>query len=167
MTLEPGTLEDMPERPEPNGQSVAGAMAPLPPPSREYRAMVTFTVAGAFLVVALFLFAGVLSFAPVALASVALGTVALLMTAYGLSGRQPWAIAVMSPILWLLVILGAIEFVGAFTHNAINIPIGGILALWALRAPTHGTAGPLGATGTFVIVAIVLSSVLPLLGPAF
>lgn len=135
--------------------------------------MVAFSIGGLFILAVLLLVGGQLSTSPpiggvVAFAGAVLGLTAMLAAALGLAYGRPWAAAVATPMLVLLVIGGAIEFVVAFTRNSINIPIGALLALWALRAPLRtppdaetGTR-PWRFAGAAVVVAMLLSTGWPL-----
>jgi hypothetical protein len=175
--LEPSHYQEVVGPPVEGDTPVPGAPPPGPPtlavgPSREYRATVTFTLGGAVTLLALFLVGGQLSTTPavlgaITLGSVLLGMLALFAAAFGLSGGRAWAISVMTAMLWLLVIEGVIEFVLALIHSALNIPIGALLALWALRAPIRALAvAPWGGRAITVFAALVLSPVLPLIAPA-
>ncbi|MEO5704210.1 MAG: hypothetical protein ABIR64_04355 [Candidatus Limnocylindrales bacterium] len=151
---------------------------PLPPPpgrgpSREYRAAVAFMIGGgAILVVALLLSGSFLQTTPpirglIALVGVILGVLAMLGTAYGLSSGRRWAVAVATPMLVLLVLAGAIETIFALTRSTIHIPIGALLAIWALRAPLRtpvdgsGAGRAWGAVGALAFGAMLISTAWP------
>lgn len=151
-------------------------MTPGTGPSREYRASVTFMIGGAvILMVALLVSGSVLQAVPpirgvVALAGVLLGIVVMFGTAYGLSQGRGWAAAVATPMLVLLVVAGAIETVVALTRSTINIPIGALLAVWALRAPmrTVGASGgspAWGAAGLLAFGGMLVSAAWPIVSP--
>jgi hypothetical protein len=173
MTLEPSHYEEIVGPPPGDAAQPATDQTPPPRgPSREYRASITFTIGGAFALLALFLFGGAFSLTPAVLgvlilASVLLGMVAQFATAYGLAGGRAWAIAVMTPLLWLLVIEGAIQFIQSLLQGSLNIPIGALLAMWALRAPIrHLPVRAWGGRGTAVFLASIVSAVLPWFAPA-
>jgi len=173
------TLE--PSEALPNGDaSPSGGAAPPAPgrgPSREYRASVAFTIGGAAILFVVLLVSGsILNPSPpirgvVLLAGVILGVAALLGTAYGLSRGSGWAVAAATPMLWVLVVAGITETVVAATHSTINIPIGALLAVWALRAPVRsgseaGRSSPaLGVAGALALGAMLLSAGWPLVSP--
>jgi hypothetical protein len=172
VTLEPSQPEQVREEiPEPPGAPPTGR------PSREYRATVAFTIGGLFaLIVALLLFGNVLQVVPpirgaLVLGGALLGTVAMLAAAYGLASGRGWAIVVATPMLLLLVLAGVIEVVEALTHNTIDIPLGALLAVWALLAPVRTPVDPTqgsrtwGVAGTLVLAAMVVSTAWPIVSP--
>lgn len=178
MTLEPSETDQPGDGPPPP----ASPALPLPPPvgrgpSREYRASVTFMIGGAAILVVLLLVSGsVLQAAPpirgvVALAGVLLGIVVMFGTAYGLSQGREWAAAVATPMLVLLVVAGVVETIVALTRSTINIPIGALLALWALRAPMRtrndasGGSPAWGAAGVLAFGGMLVSAAWPIVSP--
>jgi len=114
-------------------------VVPVPggPPTREYRAMVTFVVAAAFILVVLAVFSGYMSRLP-PVASLFLGALFALavdaIEAYGLYLRRPWARFAMTPMLWIVLVFGLLSSLVALGRSTIEIPIGSILAIWALNA---------------------------------
>jgi hypothetical protein len=132
------------------------------PPTREYRAMVTFVVAAAFIVVVLAVFSGYLSGLP-PVASLFLGAVFALavdaIEAYGLYLRRPWARFAMTPMLWIVLVFGLLSSVVALGRSTIEVPIGSILAIWALNARPAKALGRVPASSTegtlLLIVAFV------------
>jgi hypothetical protein len=75
------------------------------------------------------------------LVAVALGANALFLAwvGNGLAAREPWARPVAILALWSLVVFGILDTLTALAQNRLNIPIGAILAAYALAAP----AGPI------------------------
>lgn len=153
----------------------------LPPvgsggPTREYRATATFLLGGLFTPGFLFVYQGAFWVDPtirsvLLVSGVMLSVVALLVTAFGLASGRGWAVAVMSPLLKVLVLAGAIEVISALAHGTIAIPFVALLAVWALRAPrrsrpTAGEPAPRwGFTGALVIGAMLFSTAWPLVNP--
>ena len=87
----------------------------------------------------------------------------------GLGDGTVWARPVVILTLWLMALTGIVDTIVAFAEGRINIPIGTLLALWALAAP----AGPfripeIGADRTRAIAgclaALALFLVPPVLG---
>lgn len=178
MTLQPS---------EPNQSSggppqspIAAINLPPPPgrgPSREYRASVTFTIASGAILIGLLLVSGaVLQTAPpirgvLAIAGVLLGLVVMFGTVYGLAHGRGWAVGVATPMLLLLLVAGVIETVVALTRSSINIPIGSLLALWALRAPIRTRAGQSGGSpawgpaGALAFGGMLVSMGFPIVSP--
>lgn len=178
MTLEPSETDQPDHGPTPP----ASPAITLPPPpgrgpSREYRASVTFMIGGAAILVVLLLLSGsLLQAAPpirgvFALVGVLLGIVVMFGTAYGLSNGRGWAVAVATPILLLVVVAGVVETIVALTHSTINIPIGALLALWALRAPirtqadSSGGSPAWGLAGALAFGGMLLSAGWPVVSP--
>ena len=142
-------------------------------PTREYRAAVAF-IANALLVFGVLAWFGAASdvllvgrlvhaFGP------AVGATVMLLVAAGLAVRRSWAAAAMTPLLWLLVIGGTISFVLALAQRTIQIPIGPLLAVWALRAKPLGAPamGPRpGLAGRALVVVGVVAAAWPLAAPA-
>jgi len=79
--------------------------------------------------------------------------------AFGLAQRAVWAIAAMTPLLYLLAVSGVISFVLALTRSTFEIPLGLILAIWALRAPQARATGSVGA-GAAAVVAVAVTAAL-------
>jgi hypothetical protein len=105
----------------------------------------------------------------VVLAGVLLGMVAMAAAAFGLATGRRWAVAATTPMLLLLVFAGTFELVWALTHGSITVPIGGVLALWALRAPLQARSeadGPpgrrLGVPGALAVGATAMSVAWPI-----
>ena len=164
MTLEPGESAQESEGPLPGeGRQTPGR------PSREYRATVAFLIGGSFTAIALLVYSGILSTSPpirgaVVVAGVVLGMLAMFVAALGLANGHRWASAVMTPMLWLVVIAGSIQLVWALSRGSIDLPFGLVLGIWALRAPirTPADAGPVlarwGVAGTVTLVAMLVST---------
>jgi hypothetical protein len=154
-----------------------GAPPPVDGPSRESRAATAFFLVGIFgLVASLFVVGSIFQTARpvhgiVALAGAWLGMLATLAAAFGLTSGRRWAIAVATPMLALMVILGFVEVIVAFTHNTLQIPIGAFVAMWALRAPFRTPIDPIrgaprpGIAGVVVLGAMLLATGWPLVSP--
>jgi hypothetical protein len=137
---------------------MAIAVNPMAPggPTREYRASAAFLIAAAFMLVILLLVVGSVSTGPPARWVVPLvGPVVLMLilfaTAVGLAQRATWATVAMTPLLYLLVVSGAISFVLGLLRSTLEVPLGLILAVWALRAPPSTASLPLGRVATAVV----------------
>jgi len=156
-----------PERSAPTaGAAAVAAAAPAGPPTREYRALVTFVVASVFITVAVLLFGGdmerVTSSAS-ALPAGLLGMAVNVVAAWGLAAGRDWARYAMTPILWIYVGAGILVFLAALTHNGVNIPIGAILAAWALYSKPSEALGPVPAQsmeGTLLVLGAVVAAVI-------
>jgi hypothetical protein len=135
--------------------STAAATRASGAPTREYRAIVTFAVAAAYVLVALVIAKGTQAAALAAL----IGLVASLVEARGLSQGSEWARYAMTPMLWIYVVAGLLVFLVVLLHNAINIPLGVILAAWALSARPSESLGPVPAASTAGAL-LLLSSIL-------
>jgi hypothetical protein len=138
-----------------------------PQPTREYRASVTFTILAFVLIIAIVVLgsqAG--SFAFGALLGPILGLVAYGMAAYGLSQRRDWARFAMVPLLWIVLVSGLVSSLIALGQSRIDIPIGSLLAIWALSARPSVALGPVPTSsneGTLLVVAAVIGALLPYL----
>jgi len=150
----------------------ADAPAPPPPsawspgpPTREYRAQWTFIIATAFLAFAYVVImtrAGGGGGGGLFLAG-ALGIGVNGAAAWGLANRRDWARFAMTPLLWIYVVAGALVFVIALVSGGINIPIGAILAAWALLARPSEALGPVPASsteGTVLILGAVVAALI-------
>jgi hypothetical protein len=65
----------------------------------------------------------------------ALNAAYLVWIANNLAARRPWARPVAIVVLWALVVFGVIDLFLALVQGRINVPIGAILAAYALLAP--------------------------------
>jgi hypothetical protein len=140
-------------------------------PTREYRAAMGFIASSVFVLLVLAWGAApgvppvgrlVHAFGP------ALSATVLLLVAAGLAVRRAWAVAAMTPLLWLLVIGGAIAFGLALAQGTLQLPIGALLAAWALRAKplaAPAPAGRAGFSGRGLVVLAVVAAVWPLAAP--
>jgi hypothetical protein len=137
------------------------------PPTREYRGTVTFSVAAAFGIVVLVLAgshlpSGIGTTGNVVALGLIVGIVADLIEASGLSSGRDWARYAMTPMLWIILIAGVISFVLALAQSTIQIPIGTMLAIWALRAQPAAAMGPIpnssGAGNALVLAALVTAA---------
>ena len=135
------------------------------PPTREYRATTTFVVAAIFLTVAVLLFGRYMDrFASTSAIYVGLlGIVINVIAAWGLAAGRGWARYAMTPLLWIYVGAGILVFVVALSRNSFNIPIGGIVAAWALYAKPSEALGPVPAQsveGTLLILGAIVAAVI-------
>ena len=88
----------------------------------------------------------------------------------GLLLRRPWAVAMATPILLLLVVVGALLFVDALAHQSLNIPIVPLICIWALwprAAEVSSSVRPatLGRSDSIRAVAIGLGCTVALAWP--
>jgi hypothetical protein len=145
-------------------------------PSREFRARTVLFIMGAISVLAIALYQGMISSVPaigaVSLAGPVVAAAVELVVAFGLALRLLWASAAMTPVLWILGVSGALTFVLSLATGRLDIPIGAILAIWALRAPPSSTpdAAPGQPTRTvlapIVVAALLVASAWPLIVPS-
>jgi hypothetical protein len=137
-------------------------------PTREYRGMWTFAISGVFLVLALLVVlggSGTLTSSG-AFVGALLGTAVSLIEARGLFQRRDWARYAMTPMLWIHVGAGVLVFLVALQRNSFNIPIGAILAAWALTARPSEALGPVAASsseGTYLVIGLIVASVVQFL----
>jgi hypothetical protein len=130
--------------------------------TREYRAIMTFAVSAGFLIVALLITPSQTGIVLGAL----LGIAVSLVEARGLSQRRDWARFAMAPLLWIYVGAGMLVFVVVLARGGVNIPIGGILAAWALSAKPSEALGPMptsSAQGTYLILAAIVAALIQVL----
>ena len=157
MAMEPGVQPDGTAAPPEAVAPVRGG-----PPTREHRATVTFVVAAAFILVVLAVFSGYMSRLP-PVASLFLGALFALavdaIEAYGLYLQRAWARFAMTPMLWIVLVFGLLSSLVALSRSTIEIPIGSILAIWALSARPAKALGRIPASSTegtlLLIVAFV------------
>jgi hypothetical protein len=145
-------------------------------PSREYRATAALLVTGIFTLLVILLYARTISSVPaigvITLAGYVIGALVELVIAFGLAWRLQWASAAMTPALWILGLSGVLTFVVSLAGGGVDIPIGAILAIWALRAPPRGTPDPAagqslgGALTAILVAALVVVAAWPLIVPA-
>jgi hypothetical protein len=138
------------------------------PPTREYRAQWTFILATVFLS-----FAYVLILARAGgsvggglLLAGALGIAVNGAGAWGLANRRDWARSAMTPILWIYVGAGLLVFVLVLARGGLNIPIGAVLAAWALLARPSEALGPVPGSstgGTVLILGAVAAALVQFL----
>ena len=126
--------------PEPITAATAGR------PSREYRATTAFLLTGTFTLLVILLYAATISSVPairaMTLAGPVIGSVVEIVIAVGLAWRLRWARAAMTPALSILAFSGVVTFLLSLAGGGIDIPLGAILAIWALRAPPRGAPDP-------------------------
>ena len=129
--------------------------------------MWTFAISGAFLLVGVLLLTtgGGFGFGPTgsgAFYGALLATVVNLVEARGLSNGRDWARYAMTPMLWIFVGAGVLLFLVSLGQNSFNIPIGGILAVWALNARPNEALGAVpaaSAEGTYLILGAIIPAV--------
>ena len=161
---------------EPPAVDGSGAAA-LPPltgraPTREYRTMVGMWITAVFGIVILVLgatFAGpALAYAPLAVFAILASIAVNVVEAVGLNGRAPWARYAMTAMCWIALIVGLVGFVIALTRSTLNVPVGSILAGWALAAQPDASLGPVPSASTeglLLVLASLALAILPFLGP--
>ena len=152
------------------------AVASAGRPSREYRATAAFLLTGVFLLLAVLLYGRTISSVPtigvMTLAGPVIGAVVELALAFGLAWRRHWAYAAMTPALWILVLSGVLTFLLSLAGGRLDIPIGAILAIWALRAPPRGTPDPAplqpagGVLAPILVATLAVVAAWPLIVPA-
>jgi len=137
------------------------------PPTREYRAQWTFILATVFL---LFAYALVLSRAGSGAGGVllagGLGIAVNAIAALGLASGRDWARYAMTPILWIYIGAGLLVFVVVLGQGGVNIPLGAILAAWALLARPSEALGPVPTSsleGTLLILGAVAAALVQFL----
>jgi hypothetical protein len=152
-----GDAADAATAAEANAADAPGGPGQPPPststpgaPTREYRAQWTFIIATAFL---LFAYVLILSRAGGSvggglLLAGALGIAVNAAAAWGLANRRDWARYAMTPILWIYVGAGVLVFVIVLARGGVNIPVGAILAGWALFARPSEALGPMPTSST-------------------
>jgi hypothetical protein len=89
-----------------------------------------------------------------------------LVAALGLQSRAYSARYAMTPLLWILLVTGAFAFVGGVLRSTLFLPIGAILAWWALRAQPDPALGRLtigSGAGTLLIAAAAASTILSII----
>jgi hypothetical protein len=147
--------------------SASSSAEPSGAPTREFRARWTFTIAAAFGASLLILYNGLLGAFPIsAVLGAILNVIAAAIEASGLAGRRDWARYAMTPLLWLFIVTGLLQLLLALTNNGFNIPIGAILAAWALLAKPSTALGPVptrSTEGQFLVAGAVASAVLSIL----
>ena len=130
--------------------------------TREYRAIITFAISAGLLIVGF-----LITPSPTAVVLGALlGLVVSLVEARGLSQRRDWARYAMAPLLWIYVGAGVVVFVLVLARGGVNIPIGAILAAWALSAKPSEALGPIPASsvqGTYLIIGAIVAAVIQVL----
>jgi hypothetical protein len=157
-------------RPTTDSTVEAGASAPPVPPrpvtrTREYRAQVTFALAAVFITVVVLRLGSVERFAPApsVLPAALLGIAVNVVAAWGLPAGRPWARYAMTPLLWIDVGAGVLTFLVALSGNALDIPIVGVVAAWALTARPSEALGPVPASsteGTLLILGAIVAAVI-------
>lgn len=93
--------------------------------------------------------------------------VILVVAAWGLNSRRPWAVAACTPMLVILLVAGLVSFVVAVLQARLQIPLGAVVAWWALRAPPEPRPEPVraGMVGSLLVAGLLLVSLLPLATP--
>jgi hypothetical protein len=144
-------------------------------PSREYRATTAFLVTGTFTLLVILLYARTISSVPairaMTLAGPVIGSVVEIVIAGGLASRLRWANAAMTPVLWILFLGGVLTFLISLGRGSLDVPIGAILAIWALRAPLRAAPDPAagqplsGVLAAILVAALVVVAAWPLIVP--
>lgn len=142
------------------------------PATREYRAVIAFLGLATFgAVIWLLVALGSRPVHPivylVTLAVPLLTILVLVVEAWGLSGRRAWAVAACTPMLVILLVAGIVSFVVALVQARLDIPLGTLLAWWALRAPPEPRPQPTrgGLAGVLLLGGLLLFSLAPLVIP--
>jgi hypothetical protein len=134
-------------------------------PSREYRATTVLVLAGVFTLFVVLAYRGTISSVPaigfVTLVGPVVGAIVELVIAFGLAWHVRWAHVAMTPALWILALSGVLSFLASLGGGRLDIPIGAVLMLWALRAPASGTPDPApGQSARPVLAPILVGSLL-------
>jgi len=134
------------------------------PATREYRALVTFAVAAVFVTLVVVVVDGNMERSATPMSVLWAGLLGIannVVAAWGLAAGRPWARYAMTPILWIYVGAGVLTVLVALSRGSVNIPIGAILAAWALYAKPSEALGPIppssAAGAVLVAVTFVLS----------
>jgi hypothetical protein len=153
------------------------AAAQRPGPTREDRAGKAFLTIGVFVAAVLLIVgtnaAGFTALQrTVSLVPAAFEAVAPFVMLYGVAGRRPWALAALTPVLWILIVEGIVSSIVALGHSNLQIPIGTLLGIWVLRAPPEhrstGAAPARFSIASLVIVVLFLAGPIgPVAGNAF
>lgn len=170
MAMPPDSTDQPPEGPDaPGDQGQPPPSTSFPgPPTREYRAQWTFIIVAAFLVFAyvVILSRGGGSAGGGLLLAGLLGIAVNGAAAWGLANGRDWARYAMTPLLWIYVGSGVLVFVIALARGGVNIPIGAILAGWALLARPSEAVGPVPSSsteGTLLLLGAVAAAVIQFL----
>ena len=127
---------------------VAGGAVQQPNEDRIRRAIIALGLTLAFDLVVLGIYALSPGVEPVVRVVGVAGALLLLVVIgaeiVGLLRRRPWAVAVATPILLLLVVVGAIVFLTALSQRSLNLPIVPLICIWAVWP----RGAPSGAQGT-------------------
>ena len=144
-------------------------------PSREDRATVAFLATGLFLLLVVLLYRGTISSIPVVGAMTLVGPVIAatveLLLAVGLAAGARWARAAMTPVLWIVGLSGVITFLVSLTRGGIDIPIGALVAIWALQAPPRRGLGEApgqragSVAATILVTGMAIVAAWPLIAP--
>jgi hypothetical protein len=134
-------------------------------PSREARATFTFAVTGALDVFTLVIYG--LSFTDdpfvggVYLIGPMIGAAALLIAAFGLFRRRPWAESVVTLMLIVVILSGVATVLLTLAFGGVTFPIAAVVSVWALLAPRRSATADVPPGGWVLLGALVLSAVLP------
>jgi len=137
-------------------------------PAREARATFTFAVTGSLDLFTLAIYGG-LAFtdAPIVdavyLIGPLIGAGALLVAAFGLYRRRPWAEWVVTPMLIVLIVSGVANLLLTLALGGLTFPIAAIVALWALLAPGRTATIERPSGGLVLLGALMVSAVWPFL----
>lgn len=144
--------------PEPSTAEATGR------PSRESRATTALLFTGLFTLLIVPLYWRTISPVPavalITLAGPVIGASVELVAAVGLAWRSAWASTAMTPVLQILALSGVVTFLASLVGGGINIPIGAILAIWALRAPPRRAPEPTASRSVGRLLAPILVATL-------
>jgi hypothetical protein len=136
-----------------------------PGPSREARATFTFAVTGALDLFSVVIYGLAFTGAPIVgavyLTGPLIGAATLLVAAFGLHARRPWAESVVTPMLIVLIVSGVVTLSLTLALGGLSIPIAAIVAVWALLAPRRSATVDVPSGGWLLLGALVLSAILP------
>lgn len=141
-------------------------------PSREFRGAAALSIAGLLVLLFLSVTAWSLSIVPPIARHLAVVTPLVLAilhiaVAFGLAAELHWARRAVTPLLVLAVISGVVQVIAGVVRGSLEIPIAGLLALWALRAPAAAALPargiPLAAWAVVGLAGLLTAS--PLLRP--
>jgi uncharacterized membrane protein YagU involved in acid resistance len=132
--------------------------------------MITFTIVAAVILVAIVAVGSQVSLTGGLLLGPVLGLAAFGIAAYGLSQRRDWARFAMLPLLWIVLVSGLLSSIVALAQSRVDIPLGSLLAIWALVARPSALLGPVPTSsneGSALAVAAFVGALVPFLGPSF
>ncbi len=145
-------------------------------PSRQSRATTALFITGAFSVFAILAYRGLISSVPaiglITLGGPVIAAVVELVVAFGLASGRRWANAAMTPVLSILALSGVLTFLASLLGGRLDIQIGAILMIWALRAPVSSTWDPSPGQSTpsalapILVGALLVAAAWPVIVPS-